>query len=674
MKKSILKWVQLSDIHFQAYGEGFNTSRLREKLNETLESIKDVDVLILTGDYRFAPSKETNSKPVADFIRTLADSLDLKSSMKNVILVQGNHDLSRDGVRRAVVLEERNNYSPEQGVFETSRLKYLQNGFTFYKELAEELGCTYNLGSDGNPHTIIDFDDCKLLLLNTAITASDNDDERNLLLGSKYLNGIFHNSIPKPTIALGHHGLELLLEKESRTCIKYLEDVGVYLYLCGHSHVLWLSEHGGIKQINVGCLRQEDNSVDAGFSVGELTDDGTVSTTNYKWSIEFQSWNKDEASSKDFYKLYEQKIVHSNSVVSSQKTIIKTHPFSLKGLTLLGSLGTEGVKYHWERNGHTVESLAFNKRLKGTSDSEDVDKTSAYTISVSYGCQLSSYERACKFCETGTQKYYGNLAAEDIALQSIFMAEYDSNCPSFPQVRKNQREFAFMGQGEPGLNYPAVRQAILLTDKAMEIIDQNISRYIISTCGIVDFLPLLIDDIKQKYFHNRVTLHFSLHVTGEDRNIFMPINYDYNYLDFIKACAKLREVSGEKIGVGVLMFKEYRYKKNVPPYTLSSEKLKGLLNQLDKDIFKIDLCTLNTPSFGSQKPMSYESAQRLLDVVRQQGFEGKIFSSFGENVNSGCGMLSSNHDSMQEIGNTTIEHFNASIDLLEKSKADIGYF
>ena len=673
MKKTIFKWVQISDIHFQPYGEGFNTNRLREKLEETLNGIKKVNALILTGDYRFAPSKETNPKPVADYIRVLADSLGLKSSMENVILVQGNHDLSRDGVRRAVVLEERNNYSPEQGIFETTRLKYLQSGFAFYKELAEELKCTYNLGTDGNPHTIVDFNDYKLLLLNTAITASGEDDEHNLILGSKYLNGIFHNSEPKPTIALGHHGLELLNEKERRTCTKYLEDIGIYLYLCGHSHVLWLSEHGGIKQINVGCLRQSDSSVDAGFSVGELFDDGTVSTTSYKWSIDFQSWNKDEASSKEFYKLYEKKIIRGEDA-SFQKAVIKTHPFALKGLTLLGSLGTEGVKYHWERNGHSVESLAFNRRLKSNLNSEDVDKTSAYTISVSYGCQLSTYERACKFCETAMQKYYGNLTAEDIALQSIFMAEYDSNCPSFPQVQKNHREFAFMGQGEPGLNYPAVRQAILLTDKAMEIINQNVSRYIISTCGIIDFLPLLIDDIKQKHFHNRVTLHFSLHVVGEDRNILMPINHDHNYLDFIKECARLREISGEKVGVGILMFKEYRYQRNAKSYTLNSEKLKEILKQLDKDIFKIDLCTLNTPSFGSQKPMSYESAQKLLDVVKQQGFEGKIFSSFGENVNSGCGMLSSDQTSMQEIGNTTIEHYNASIELLNKSKADIGYY
>lgn len=671
MSKKLFKWVQISDIHFQPYGEGFNTNLLRQKLEESLKSsAKDVDALIITGDYRYAPLKESDVKPVANFVRRLSDVLEISSSMEKLVIVPGNHDLNRDGVRRAVIKEERASYTPEKGTFDKSRLDYLQKGFEFYRNLSNELNCSYHLGEDGNPHKLINFEQCKLLLLNTAITAGDDEDEHKLIIGSEYLRGICHNVKDGPIIAIGHHGFELLNEKEKKTCIKYLEDNNIFLYLCGHSHNLWVSEYGKIKQINVGCLKQDDNKVDASFSIGTLYDDGTVQIENYRWNVEFQSWHKDNSSIGDYFKLYE-KTISQKTTITSYKTTPKSHPFSLKGLTLLGSLGVEGVKYHWIKNGHSVESLAFNRRLKENSrkDSE-VDNTSAYTISVSYGCQLSAIDRACKFCETGKQKYYGNLSAEDIALQSIFMAEYDSNCPSFPQVRNNMREFAFMGQGEPGLTYPAVREAIMLTEKAMDIIDQKISRHIISTCGIDDFLLSLIDDIIQKRFHHRVTLHFSLHLIGEERNMLMPINYDYDYKNFIKKCSKLREISGEKIGVGILMFNEYQYQKNAESYTLDTDKLAKILEILDKDIFKIDLCTLNNTKCGKQKPISYETAQTLLDTVIDHGFEGKIFSSFGENVHSGCGMLNSNLDDeqIQDIGNTTIEHFNASLDLLEKAK------
>ena len=87
---------------------------------------------------------------------------------------------------------------------------------------------------------------------------------------------------------------------------------------------------------------------------------------------------------------------------------------------------------------------------------------------------------------------------DPVRLLSAFMEGMDlSGC-----------EFAYMGQGEPGFNYPAVRQSILLTDCAMSKIDQNVSRHIISTCGIYDFIPSLISDISCGCFKNKVTLHF----------------------------------------------------------------------------------------------------------------------------------------------------------------------
>lgn len=669
MEKKIFKWVHISDIHFNTSKEGFNTNRLREKLIEHLKEIKDVNVLVLSGDYRFAPTGEKDVKPVANYIKELMGALNLKLPYNELIMVPGNHDLYRDEIRKAVVKAEREEYSPEDGVFDTVRLKYLLGNFSFYNTLTTELGCN-NIGNNTNPHALINFEKFRILLLNTAITSCDDMDAGNLLIGSEYLHALFHNTDNNlPTIAIGHHGLEWLNERERNACLKYLEDIGVYTYLCGHSHTLWVSEYGKLKQINVGCLTQKDKSVIAGFSVGELNSDGTLFIDNYKWESDYQAWYKNEPSSKKFINLYENKIIKKESD-TKQKVQLTDCPFKLVGLTLLGSLGTEGVKYHWEKNGHTVESIAFNKRLKGDYNEGDIDKVSAYNISVSYGCQLSSFKRECRFCETGGQKYYGNMTAEEIALQCIFMIEYDSNCPSFPHVRNNRREIAFMGQGEPGFNYPSIRQAMIITDKAMEIIDQQISRYIISTCGIGDFLPLLIDDIKHSKFRNRVTLHFSLHAVDHDRDLLMPINQDYNYIDFINRCSELKDLTGEKIGVGVLMFKNYKFSNNATPYTLTDEKLIKILSKLDKNVFKIDLCTLNTPSFGSQDSMSYEEAQHLFDLVANAGYECKIFSSFGENLNSGCGMLGLDKVAKQKIGSTTIEHFNASMELLNKVKQE----
>lgn len=671
MNDCIFKWVQISDVHFRVKEKGdFNSGLLKDELLEEFKKIKGVDTLLVTGDYRFAPDKENNPKNVADYLKDLANNLGIDVS--KVIMVPGNHDLKRGTIRTDIANAEWNKYSTNRGTFDVERLDILQSGFDFFCKLSDELG--YKCFEDAtNPHALVDMGTCNLLLLNTAITACGNEDAHNLLVGCNYLRGLLHN-VKKPVIAMGHHGLELFNEEEKRTCITFLEKSGVYLYLCGHSHIMWGTSYGDkSKQINVGCLLQEDKSVIAGFSVGSLYTDGTVKTNNYIWDMNNQKWELKPANDKEFPQLYGNFMEINNETSSVANTVEKIeNPFTLVGYTLLGGRGIDGIKYHWKKNGKEVESLAFNKRLKESKDSDEI-KTSAYTVSVSYGCQLSSTNMQCKFCETGKNGYKGNLHADEIALQNIFMAEYDANCPSFPQVRSNKREFAYMGQGEPGLNYPAVKQSILLTDCAMSMIDQTVSRYIISTCGISEFMPSLIDDISHGNFKNKITLHFSLHAVDDERNLIMPINKEYNYKEFIKYCTKLREVSNEKIGVGILMFNNYRVGRNTEIYTLTPEKLEQILRQLDKDIFRIDLCDVNKTSTGKQaSPLRNEDAKILCEVLGSMGFEGKTFSSFGDNEQSGCGMLNSTNESMSTIGKKTVEHFNAAINLLNKAKLEIG--
>lgn len=350
---------------------------------------------------------------------------------------------------------------------------------------------------------------------------------------------------------------------------------------------------------------------------------------------------------------------------------MKKHPFAIHGFTLLGGRGIDGIKYIWKKDNHYVESLAFNKRLKSFKSSVENDKISAYTLSVSHGCILNASASQCSFCATGGGPFEGFLSSDEIALQSIFMAEYDSNCPSWPQVRENSREFAFMGQGEPGFCYPQIRNAILLTDHAMDEIKNNISRYVISTCGVSDFMPLFISDIKNNIFKNKITIHFSLHAIDEDRNELMPVNKEYNYKNFIQQCNLLFDITGDKIGIGLLMFNNFRKaRQRTGGFTLTEERLYHILKQLDKNIFRIDLCDFNTAKgIGVQDEPSNEMANHLLSIVQSAGFEGKLFSSFGCESDAGCGMLSSKITGIQKPGHTTLEHYTNSLILLDKAKS-----
>ncbi len=687
---TLFKWVHLSDIHFRAASkDGFNSTELKKLLPQYLHThILPVDALIITGDFRFAPDNEDNSQSVCDYIKQLYEALDLEAN--KVFIVPGNHDLDRGGIRSDVIKGLRSEYTPEEGIFDQERLKSLRSNFSYLSDLRKRLYVNHKemvFESDDNPHYIVPLEHCNLLLLNTALTAGcvengHSSDEQQLLLGSAHLSAAVHSiNNEKPIIAVGHHGLRHLQTKEYNICTRFMESEGINLYLCGHDHALWDRPLGGKgKEVTVGCMMQSDQNVEAGFCVGELMSDGSVYIHAHKWDMGQQNWFPHPPREQLFKKLYhvvveEESAEEKKAVEETEKTIVqKDHEFSLAGYVLLGGRGLNGIKYIWERAGNTVESLAFNKRLK---DSEDfsVYRTSAYTCSVSYGCLLSCNGRQCRFCETGQIPYRGNVSAEDIALQNIFMAEYDSDCPSFPQVRGNAREFAFMGQGEPGFCYPAVRRAIQLTDFAMERIRQSVHRYIISTCGIPDFVPILIEDYNKKLFKNRVTLHFSLHAVGEERNILMPINREYNYRRFIDECEKFYDTTHEKIGVGVLMFDEYRFAEKVDgtkTFSLTKTRLEKLMNELNRDVFKIDLCDVNRTSCGEQRALSNERATELLELVKSKGFEAKLFSSFGDNEHSGCGMLSASTENITPPGNKTKAQFNKAVELLNEAIAAIG--
>lgn len=665
----IFRWAHFSDIHFQTKKAQFNTKELRDKLPEYLASIDgDFDALIISGDFRYAPDKEENPQKVADYILSLARSLRIEDG-KKIVTVPGNHDLERSDLRTIVMRGAQESYNPNTGSIASDVLSSLLNSFTFYNELHNKLADAPVWHAD-NPHAVVEFENCNLLLLNSALTAGGNDDSGKLILGTSYIQSkLAEIKNSNPTIAVGHHAFEELDQEESKTIAHFLEQRGIKLYLCGHAHDQWFRAFGeNCKEVNTGCMMQPDNSVKASFIVGELNDDGTVIITSYKWDFDQKDWFVDPANKREFLSLYPPIDKMVSNPMPKPKIEKVDNPFSIMGYTLLGSLGCDGIKYYWQKNGEYVESIALNKRLRNSNNPSD-NSTSAYTISTSLGCQLAAFQHQCRFCETGTRPYIGPLKAEDIALQCIFMAEYDSNCPSYPQVRSNSREFAFMGQGEPGFNYAAIKKAILLTDYVMERLGQNVSRYVISTCGISELIYSLITDIKSGVYKNKVSIHLSLHEIDEMRSEIMPINKLHDYREAIKYCKALYQLTKEKIGVGILMFDQYQ-PNGGKSYTLTPERLSKILAELDNDVFRIDLCAVNQTSAGKQKhQLSNQSAGILFDVVKQAGFEGKIFTSFGDNQQSGCGMLSSSNEDMETTGSTTISHFNRAVELLHDAES-----
>ena len=167
-----------------------------------------------------------------------------------------------------------------------------------------------------------------------------------------------------------------------------------------------------------------------------------------------------------------------------------------------------------------------------------------------------------------------------------------------------------------------------------------------------------------------MVVHFSLNAIGAEREKLMPVNKMYDYKGFIDQCYSLFKVTGEKIGVGILLLVDYKT-QNGDYYSLDTGKIKGILGELDPCVFKIDLCTVNKTSLGSQSQLSNENANKYLEVVRSMGFESKLFTSFGEGEEAGCGMLTSSLNDLNKAGTTTMKHYGNAVDLLMKAKAEL---
>lgn len=346
------------------------------------------------------------------------------------------------------------------------------------------------------------------------------------------------------------------------------------------------------------------------------------------------------------------------------------------GYRLLGSTGIDGIRVLWTVNGDSnafVESLAFNKRVRLNPNEED-NKISSYTTSVSAGCALTPMGVACKFCKTGLLPFKGSLSAYEIALQNILMVVSDLNCPnnngiSFEHLDSNKREFAYMGQGEPGFAYPQIRQAILLTDIAMEKLGQKVHRHLISTAGVPEMIELAIHDINNKTFSSSITLHFSLHV-ADGREKLMPIDKIYPFNAVINKLSKLYDATGVKPCVSILKFNDFKIKnhdKSVYKFNTDTNSIDSILRCLDNTKHRISICEHNSPN---NKTKALHVYNKLVDYVISKGFEVKLFGSFGSEEHAACGLLSANKSKVNRVNEGFASHYKKSTDLLKEIIAE----
>jgi len=309
---------------------------------------------------------------------------------------------------------------------------------------------------------------------------------------------------------------------------------------------------------------------------------------------------------------------------------------NIAGYDLLGDKNKEGIRYAWKGDNCAdyLESAAFINRRKVVDEG-----ICGYTTSVSAGCILSSSNRQCSFCRTGNRLPFGGLLSyKDIVKQNVFMVLTDMYCSEHLNLALRQREFAYMGQGEPGYSYSQVRLAIELTNRIMKVLSQKVYRHIFATCGIPEAIYAYKEDVAN-FFTKPVTLHFSLHATDK-REILMPIDLLYSYKDIIVALNQVYDSTGEKPCVGIILFQDFVPKYKNFSYTNTYQNVAKILSELNPEKCRISLCEYNGSSdICSWGICSEEEAKKIVTLVNNMGFEVKFFSSFGKEKQTACGML-----------------------------------
>ncbi len=665
-----MKWLQISDLHIT---EGTDWELMKQSYEKTLGN-KGVEFIVITGDLHQYSHDYSETETFLDLILSAT-----KLTKDKLYIVPGNHDV-QDFDMKDLVVEHIVQHSEKNVDTINGFLDKLSQSFIKYNDFYANF---FEIDNYKTPNVeLCTFEEkINILKINTALVSNGTRDHVEIIDCLSLSKIVINNDLP--TIAIGHHSIFSLSNEQQSQVKRIFTNLNVSAYLCGDAHKTSTKpiENFSCSNETIPCIvcgkssiNNGDNYADNCYIIYDAAKDGIVKVELFEW----------DANKKTFFPSSKLKYDDGNNNFSLKKSChksIKTETqlaisnngniennLELAGYVLIGPRGNNGIKYVWKKSQTVVESIAFNNRLNSNDISEEDKNTSAYTCSISHGCILNSSNQQCLFCESG-KTFKGYLTAEDIALQNIFMAEYDSDCKSYPNIRSHKREFAFMGQGEPGYVYPLVRNAILLTDYAMKEIDQEVSRYIISTCGISDFIPLLINDVKSNTFKNKVTLHFSLNVVGKYRDILMPINNSYHYKSFIKECTALYNATNEKIAISIIIFNNLTLNADKEEkYSLNKETLQSILSELDPNIFRIDLTDFNSNSIIQLNDVSNEYAQDLLNTTRQAGFDSKLFSCFGKSECAALGMLNSSNVGMLPPGNTTMEHYQNAQKLLNIAK------
>lgn len=292
-----MKWLHLSDIHYNPKRDGRSSDQLRKKLPLYLkEQNIHVDEIFITGDFRHAVDQRNNlpdvAKETVEYIWEIAKSVGVVSADK-IYIVPGNHDLTRSDASRLESIVK--NYDFSHGNFSDDDLSHLQSRFDFFRYICQELygnEIVYN-NFRSSVHSYHLAGNYVILCMNTAVACGLNNERGELIIGNFYLykslEKIKKEYPDKEIIVLAHHSINFLSKTEQEQVELLFSENTVSIYLCGDAHEIWGRKINNWCEITTGCLVQA-KGIETVFCIGDITEDKTEITA-YQWNEKFANWS-----------------------------------------------------------------------------------------------------------------------------------------------------------------------------------------------------------------------------------------------------------------------------------------------------------------------------------------------------------------------------------------------
>lgn len=222
-KKNIIKILQLTDWHF----ESRNSDNIRSI--KEVKNLKDVDILIITGDLR---QYGKDYKDTLEILREIVSNLGIEP--KDVFMVPGNHDSDEFADKEIIIKKIREGIFQEE-ICNQEYMDKLKEGFQNYESFLNDFYGESLMEQGGVKNKLLLWDNkLNILCMNTSLMCDSNSEMPKIVNIDELSEITYENKLP--VVAISHHNLEQLYLEHASTVKAAFKELQVSCLISGDLH------------------------------------------------------------------------------------------------------------------------------------------------------------------------------------------------------------------------------------------------------------------------------------------------------------------------------------------------------------------------------------------------------------------------------------------------------